>query len=96
MALGEKFFWWSRHFDVNEDTTPDLTLRAITLNNNGGPPLEVTNTRATNPYERATNAYEASIGWAMLVGFQLPPACWQITAEYLGYTQTIVIYVPVP
>ncbi len=85
LARGEKFWWWSANFDVQQDDTPDLLLTARRLDGDA-PPFQ------SFP---ATNGYHDSINWAMLAGVTLPtPGCWEITGHYQGTQQTIVVNVP--
>lgn len=85
LALGEKFWWWSEEFDVNEDTTPDLTMTARRLDGDA-PVFQVS---------EATNGYHESFNWAMLIGVGLPsPGCWEFTGQYKGHQLSLVLWVP--
>lgn len=85
LALGEKFWWWSEEFDVNEDPTPDLTVTARRLD---GKSLSF---QASG----ATNGYHESFDWAMLIGVKLAsPGCWEFTGQYKGHPLTFVLWVP--
>jgi hypothetical protein len=85
LALGEKFWWWSAEFDVAEDTTPDLTVRARRLDGDA-PAFQVS---------QATNGYHESFNWAMLIGVELAsPGCWEFTGHYKGHQLSFVLWVP--
>lgn len=85
LARGEKFWWWSAEFDVSEDPTPDLTVTATRLDEEG---LDF---RTSD----ATNGYHESFDWAMLVGVELPsPGCWQFTGAYKGHSLSFILWVP--
>ena len=85
LALGEKFWWWSKEFDVAEDATPDLTVTARRLNSDA-PSFQVS---------EATNGYHSSFNWAMLIGVKLAsPGCWEFTGEYKGHQLSFVLWVP--
>jgi hypothetical protein len=85
LLLGEKFFWWSEEFDVNEDATPELKVTAVRLDGNA-PEFRV---------EEATNAYHEDLHWAMLVGVDLEsPGCWEFTGQYKDHELSFVVWVP--
>lgn len=85
-ALGEKFWWWSDDFDVNEDWAPDLTVTARRLDG-AAPTFQVT---------EATNGYHESFNWAMSIGVKLDsPGCWKFTGQYKGHQLSFVLWVPV-
>jgi hypothetical protein len=85
LALGEKFWWWSAEFDVAEDTTPDLTVRARRLDGDA-PAFQV---------PEATNGYHESFNWAMLTGVKLAsPGCWEFTGHYKGHQLPFTLWVP--
>lgn len=85
LALGEKFFWWSEEFDVTEDETPDLTVTATRLDGDT-PVFHVSG---------ATNAYHASMNWAMLIGVELAsPGCWEVSGQYNDHQLSFVVWVP--
>jgi hypothetical protein len=85
LALGEKFWWWSKEFDVAEDTTPDLTVTARNLGDK----------TVTFQAREATNGYHESFHWAMLMGVELPsPGCWEFSGQYKGHQLSFVLWVP--
>jgi hypothetical protein len=85
LASGEKFWWWSEEFDVNEDATPDLTVTARRLDEQA----------AFFQVSEATHGYHESFDWAMLVGVELEsPGCWEITGQYKGHELSFVLRVP--
>lgn len=88
LARGDKFWWWSAEFDVNEEPAPELMIQAVSIpaNKYEYPPFKVT-------VDHATNGYHPSFNWAMLVGLQLPPACWEVHALYKGHEVSFVLWV---
>jgi len=85
LAMGEKFWWWSKEFDVTEDSTPDLQVTARRLDG----------TAEEFQVSGATNGYHPSFHWAMLIGVQLAsPGCWKFTGEYNGQQLSFVLWVP--
>ena len=85
LALGEKFWFWSQEFDVQQEPEPGLRLTATRLDA-AAPSVEIDN---------ATNGYHTSFHWAMLAGVELPaPGCWQIEASYRGHQLRLVVDVP--
>lgn len=85
LASGEKFWWWSEEFDVNEDATPDLTVTARRLDEKAG----------SFQVSEATHGYHKSFNWAMLVGVELEsPGCWEFTGQYKGHELSFVLRVP--
>jgi hypothetical protein len=85
LALGEKFWWWSREFDVSVDPMPDLTVTARRLDGDA-PSFQAS---------RATHGYHESFHWAMLSGVRLAsPGCWEFTGEYKGHRLSFVLWVP--
>jgi hypothetical protein len=85
LALGEKFWWWSEEFDVSEDTTPNLTVKARRLD--GDAPAFLVS--------EATNGYHESFNWAMLTGAKLAsPGCWEFTGHYKGHQLSFILWVP--
>jgi hypothetical protein len=88
LPMGDKFWWWSAAFDVNEDSTPGLTVTARPVVLAGGEtPGEPV--RAS----KATNGYHPSFHWAMLVGLKVPAGCWEVTGEYRGQGLTFTLWV---
>ena len=85
LALGEKVFWWSANYNVDQEEMPDLTITARRLD--GPAPDYLTN--------EATNASHPSFGrTAMLVGVTLGgPGCWEVSGTYRGQTLTFVVWV---
>ena len=85
LAHGDKFWWWSEEFDVEEDTTPNLVVTALRLDGKA----------AEFRTDHATNGYHKDFHWAMLVGVTVDsPGCWEITGEYNGHSLTLVVWVP--
>ncbi|HUF39047.1 MAG TPA: hypothetical protein VMN57_11030 [Anaerolineales bacterium] len=85
LLYGDKFWWWSEEFDVEEDSTPNLVISARRLD--GKAPEVLT--------DEATNGYHDSFNWAMLMGLTVEtPGCWEITGEYAGHTLSIVVWIP--
>ena len=85
LGRGEKFWWWSERFDVNEDDTPDLVVTARRLDGEAPEFSE----------DHATNGYHHTFHWAMLVVVELPtPGCWEVTGVYKEQALSIVVWVP--
>ena len=85
LARGEKFFWWSADYVLQDEPMPGLTVTGRRLD------ADATNFTTSD----ATNASHKSFGTAMLVGIELPtPGCWEITGAYQGENLTLVVFVP--
>jgi hypothetical protein len=85
LARGEKFWLWSKEFDVHEDETPDFTV-------------EVEHLDARAPAFRSgetTNGYHESWHWAMLTHVELPTSgCWQFEVMYKDHQLEFIVQVP--
>jgi hypothetical protein len=83
--LGEKVFWWSEDYSVDQEPMPTLTITARRLD---GPAPDYLSTKATN-------ASHASFGrTAMLVGVTLGASgCWEVSGTYRGETLSFVVWV---
>lgn len=80
----QKIFWWREGYIWNEEPQPELTVSGERLDV-AAPPLIVS---------RATNAYAADIGSAMLVGVDFPTlGCWKITGKYADAELSFVVWV---
>lgn len=80
----QKVFWWRDGYVWNEEPEPDLTVTGERLDA-PAPPLIVS---------KATNAYAADIGSAMLVGVDFPTlGCWKITGQYKKTELSFVMWV---
>jgi hypothetical protein len=82
-GFGQKTFWWSSDWDVNDELEPAIDINGRRLDGPGsfrvGPP--------------GTNA-QADFGVAMLQGIEIPSrGCWEITAGYRSATLSIVVWV---
>lgn len=87
LALGEKFWWWSEEFNIEEERTPEIVVTGRRLDGAAAP------FRA----DEATHAYAPDLHQAMLVGVTLPTAgCWEFTAEYRSHRVVLVQWVPGP
>jgi hypothetical protein len=84
LLYGDKFWWWSEEFDVEQDSTPNLAVTAQRLD--GKAP--------ESHADKATNGYHDDFDWAMLMGLTVDsPGCWEITGEYKGHSLTLVVWV---
>ena len=88
-SYGAKFPWWSQHFDVKEDETPDLLLEAVRIPLQG----EKADAISVDNSGHATNMYHESTEWAMLSGLELTPGCWEITGYYRDTNLSLVLFV---
>lgn len=80
----QKVFWWREGYVWNEEPQPELTVTGERLDLSA-PPLIVS---------RATNAYAADIGSAMLVGVDFPTlGCWKIRGKYAEAELSFVVWV---
>jgi hypothetical protein len=78
-----KLFYWSRGFDVRREPEPELIVSARRLDRKA--PLVTA--------DRATNAFLGRPA-AMLTAIDLPTAgCWELTAQYRGYTLSFAVSV---
>ena len=69
----QKIFWWSSLFSLKDEPEPALVVFGERLDAKA-PLLKVS---------RATNAFAADIGEAMLVGVDFPTeGCWKVTGQY--------------
>jgi hypothetical protein len=83
-GIGNKVFFWSRHWDWRTELEPELVLTATRLDE------QARSVRVTP----ATNAHGSDIRHAILSGLTLTaPGCWQLTADYSGYTLSYVVWV---
>lgn len=81
----QKIFWWRDGYVWNEEPEPNLVVTGERLDA-AAQPLNIS---------KATNAYAADIGYAMLVGVDFPTlGCWKITGKYNDETElSFVIWV---
>ncbi len=85
-GYGNKSFWWSAAYKVDEEPQPALQVRARRLD---GP--------ETAQSGEATNAAASDIGSAMLTGLTVPTSgCWELTGSYRGHELTYVVWIPGP
>lgn len=79
--LPRKSVWWSVHFDVHEDETPEIGVTYRQLDGD-----------AVHEHPApGTNANTAADGWFMMNGIDPDePGCWEVTATYLDATLTYV------
>jgi hypothetical protein len=85
-GYGNKSFWWSTAYKVDEEPQPALQVRARRLD---GP--------ETAQSGEATNAAASDIGSAMLTGLTVPTSgCWELTGSYRGHQLTYVVWIPGP
>jgi hypothetical protein len=84
-GFGQKTFWWSSHFlGGNKEPTPAIGVIGTRLDGPG-------TFQAGDP---GTNAGNADIGSAMLVGVEFPAAgCWRLTARYRGFELPYIVQV---
>lgn len=83
-GYSQKIFWWREGYSWKEEPDPELIVTGERLDASA-PPLIVS---------RATNAYAADIGSAMLVGVDFPaPGCWKITGKYAEAELSFIIWV---
>lgn len=80
----QKVFWWRNGYSWTEEPEPQLSVTGRRLDM-PAPPLNVS---------RATNAFAADIGSAMLVGVDFPTlGCWEITGHYADTELSFVVWV---
>ncbi len=80
-GLTQKLFWWSQHFDVQQEPEPAMLVTARRLDAEGPTVVD----------RHATNGRRADMGHFMLAGMELPSeGCWEITGEYRGAVLTFV------
>ena len=80
----QKVFWWREGYIWNEEPEPDLIVTGERLD--ASAPLLIVS--------RATNAYAADIGSAMLVGVDFPTlGCWKITGKYADDELSFIVWV---
>ena len=81
--LSLKTFWWSSEWaGMRLEEQPAITVVATRLDGPGSVTAD-----------GGTNAEAESLGGeAMLVGLEVPPGCWQLTAEYRGAVLSYVIW----
>ena len=83
----QKVAWWRLGYDWKAEPEPDLTVTGKRLDGEA-PPLVAS---------KATNAFAADIGSAMLVGVDIPTTgCWEITGRYGEQELSFVILVISP
>jgi len=83
-GYGNKSFWWSAAYTVDEEPQPALLVLARRLDGS-----------ETAQSGEATNAAASDIGSAMLTGLTVPTSgCWQITGSYRGHELSYVVWVP--
>ena len=86
-GYAQKVFWWRQGYDWSAEPEPALTVAGKRLDGEA-PPLVAS---------KATNAYAADIGSAMLVGVDIPTAgCWEITGQYGEQELSFVVQVISP
>jgi len=79
----QKVFWWREGYSWTEEPEPQLSVTGRRLDA-PAPPLHVS---------RATNAFAADIGSAMLVGVDfLTLGCWEITGHYADSELSFVVW----
>lgn len=80
----QKILWWRKGYSAEAEPQPKLSITGERLD---GSPL-------TFMASRATNAFAADIGQAMLLGVDIPAlGCWKITGKYAGAELSFVIRV---
>jgi hypothetical protein len=86
-GYGNKSFWWSAAFKVDEEPEPALQVTGRRLD---------ASAQAAGNAGQATNAAASDIGSAMLTGLTLPTGgCWELTGRYRGHELSYVIWIPV-
>jgi hypothetical protein len=82
-VLGQKTFWWSADFHVDQEPQPAISVTGRQLD---GPGQFITPAPGTNA--------AADFGSAMLTGIAIPSiGCWQITATYRHASLSYVVWV---
>ena len=80
----QKVFWWRDGYVWTEEPEPELIVTGERLDASAPPLIS----------SKATNAYAADIGSAMLVGVDLPTlGCWKITGKYADAELSFVVWV---
>ena len=80
----QKIFWWSDLFSLKDELEPELVVTGERLDGEA-PPLKAS---------KATNAFAADIGDAMLVGVDFPTlGCWKITGQYKKSELSFAVWV---
>jgi hypothetical protein len=80
----QKVFWWRDGYVWSEEQEPELSVTAERLDASA-PPVGAS---------RATNAYAADIGSAMLVGVDFPTlGCWKVTGNYGDTSLSFVVWI---
>ena len=83
-GYSQKVWFWKQGYDGLTDPRPKLTVTGRRLDG-AAPPL------VTLP---ATDGYNKDMGWAMLVGVDVPTlGCWEITGHSDGHPLSFVIRV---
>ena len=79
----DKFWWWRKDSDARTESSPNLKLHAVKLDDSG---IEFDAGLATAGY---------GPGWdSMLVMLEFPsPGCWQVTGSYRDTSLTMVFEV---
>lgn len=84
-GLGEKTFWWSQHFVLQDEPRPAISVAGRRLD----APSETFEVPGPG-----TNGGRGDIGTFMLVGVQVPRAgCWELTATYREKSLAYVAWV---
>ena len=80
----QKVLWWRKGYSWTKEPEPPLSVTGRRLDA-PAPPLNVS---------KATNAYAADIGSAMMVGVDFPTlGCWEITGRYADAELSFVVWV---
>lgn len=80
----QKVVWWRKGYVWTKEPEPKLMVTGRRIDA-PAPPLKVS---------KATNAYAADIGSAMMVGVDFPtPGCWEITGRYADAELSFVVWV---
>lgn len=80
----QKIFWWRDGYVWTEEPEPDLVVTGERLDATSLPLRDL----------RATNAYAADIGSAMLTGVDFPTrGCWRITGRYQDAELSFVVWI---
>ena len=83
-GFAQKVWWWREGYNNRTEQKPRLILTGRRLDGEA-PSIAVA---------EATNAYEASLGSAMLIGVVIPTeGCWELTGHYGGRTLSFVVLV---
>jgi hypothetical protein len=80
----QKVLWWRKGYSWTAEPEPQLFVTGRRLDAPASPAH----------VSRATNAYAADIGSAMMVGIDFPtPGCWEITGRYAGAELSFIVWV---